>query len=246
MTEKEIAGYVVQWLKYQHWDVWQEIRFNRGSNIHDIVAVRNNLLWVIEVKQALSLTVMAQAYKSISHFKSIAVPKGNKRHYNKGANFAERVCKAYGIGVILVDPKYMKEYIKHKRENDTFHQYGYWEKMIVKQHLPPSLDRNGHRFMKSNIDQLKQMPKNFCKAGTNGGGYWTPYKQTVNEVKHFLEKHPGATIREIVDGLKEHHYASDKSAYANLGSALQSFEKEWCITKRTKKGFKYYIKKGKE
>jgi len=237
MTEKEIASYVVQWLKYQHWEVWQEVRFRRGSAIHDIVATRKGLMWIVEVKKALSLSVMAQARRSVAHFVSVAVPKGDKRHYNKGANFAEFICKQQGIGVILVNGEVMQKYIKHKKQKDIFHQYGYWERMIVDQHIPPDLKRSAHSFIKRDMEELQKIPKTFCKAGSENGGYWTPYKQTIKDVRAFLREHPGSTSREIIDGIKEHHYASDKSAYSSLTSALQDFEKDWCYKKRTKKRF---------
>lgn len=246
MTEKDIAEYVIQWLKYQNWEVWQEVCFYRGSAIHDIVATRNGLMWIIEVKKSLSLSVLAQARRAVAHFVSVAVLKGDKRHYNKGANFAEFICKQQGIGVILVDGTVMQKYIKHKKEKDALSTYGYWERMIVDQHIPPDLKRSAHSMVKKKIDDLGTVPKNFCKAGSENGGYWTPYKQTIKDVRSFLKDNPGSTGREIIDGIKEHHYASDKSAYSSLVSALQQFEKEWCYFRRTKKGFKFYIRKGKE
>jgi hypothetical protein len=58
-NEAEIGEAVVAWLEAQHWDVYQEVKIYSG--IADIIAVKGNLLWAIELKKSLTLKVMEQA-----------------------------------------------------------------------------------------------------------------------------------------------------------------------------------------
>lgn len=77
------------------------------------------------------------------------------------------------------------------------------------------------------------------QGGSTGGGFYTPYRGTMQNVRELLErrrKWPGAngdpdgwlTISEILDHC-ETHYASPKPS---LSSALRSFEGDWCEWKK--------------
>jgi len=72
MKETELAKKVISWLKDYNWDIYQEVPIK--DRVADIVAVQNNLIWIIETKLSLNLKVIAQAdyYKRYAHFVSIA------------------------------------------------------------------------------------------------------------------------------------------------------------------------------
>lgn len=93
--ETDLAAQVVAWLNEQHWDVYQEVQFNRQSGVADIVAVRGAALWIIECKTSYSFTVLNQAAGWPVRYRSVAVPAAKERDYG----VAERY---YRVGVIEV------------------------------------------------------------------------------------------------------------------------------------------------
>ena len=98
--EADLAKVVVSWLNEQHWDVYQEVQIHGFGGVADIVAVQGPLVWVIECKTSLSLTVMEQASVWRVHFRSVAVPTG-VRHHSRTA--AYRVARLFfKVGVLCV------------------------------------------------------------------------------------------------------------------------------------------------
>jgi len=224
MKETELAEAVIRWLNEQHWTVYQEVQFSRMSTIADIVAERHGLLWIVETKMAYTLEVMLQASRWPVHFRSVAVPgtktASAKRDYNVAKYY-------YRIGV-------MEVHINN------------WNGKCanVTEIVDPPLFRNHHLTAKHYLSQLTEEHKTFSKAGSKGGGYLTPYSQTMSRVKKFVENNPGCTIGEIFENLGKCHYASPASFKGNLLSALMSFEKEWCRVDISCKPYKIYLVDG--
>jgi len=202
MKETELAEIVISWLENQHWDIYQEVCVPGG--VIDILAVRNNRCWAIETKTKLSLTVMDQAFRRTTHYRSVAVPRSKySDHY-----LQHKIAKNYlYIGVLEINPisKQVEEIIEAK----LMREYNFYAKNI--------------------INKLTPEQKTYAKAGTNNGGYYTPYRQTIDEIKTFLRRHPGSTIKDIVghlDRYKLHHYASPNSAKQSIKIALNNWESE--------------------
>jgi hypothetical protein len=130
-NEAEIGEAVVAWLEAQHWDVYQEVKIYSG--IADIIAVKGNLLWAIELKKSLTLKVMEQARGWRTHFRSVAVPRPRRTNHDRRTAYA--VAKQFfKVGVIEV-----------RRETgftgDVHH--------IVDVKVPAPLMREHHRFVDS-------------------------------------------------------------------------------------------------
>lgn len=91
-TEIELAKPVIAWLESYQWDVYQEVQY-RGK-IADIVAVQNNIVWIIETKLVSSLKVIEQAlqWKPFGHYVSVGVPP------KSGQWMFDRILELYGIG----------------------------------------------------------------------------------------------------------------------------------------------------
>ena len=94
-------------------------------------------------------------------------------------------------------------------------------------------------------DILEPEHKTFAPAGTSDGSKWTPYKRTIRDVRRFLEKNPGSTMKEIQQEIGRGHYASPASCRGNLGKALESWE-DWCRVDRSERPFKYYVLEEKD
>lgn len=205
MNETDIARPVVKWLQDQHWEVYQEVLL--GNSIADIVATSGVYVWTLESKTSLTMALMEQANHWRAHFRSIVVPSPKSRRDGRGT--AYKIAHDYlKLGVIEV----------------TVHG-------IVKVIYPPPLMREHHKFSKLIAGKLVPEQKTYCEAGSRGGGYYTPYKATMERVRLFITAHPGCTLKEIMDyltnGDKLHHYKSDKTAKISIEKALQEWEK-WC------------------
>jgi len=191
MTEEEIAEKVIVWLQKQHWEIYQEVQVFHGSSVADIIAIQNNLVWVIEVKKSLTLRVLDQAtnWLRLSHFVSIAYESG-KRRAMRGGQTAVSYMSWKGIGSIIVD--------KHG---------------FVSEKFPASL----HRKVPSKmiIERLVDQHKTFAKAGNSSGEKWSPYKETCRRIVSVVNSNPGIMLKDLMDNIT-HHYASSQSARSSI------------------------------
>ncbi len=190
-SEQELARSIVAWLHNQHWEVYQEVSTGYSAARADIVAVQGKLSWIIETKTTLSLSLLAQAADWIGHanFVSVAVP--GRRRRGSGYEFALRLLRERGIGLIEVDAT------------------GY-----VSQVAPRKVRRINGRAI---AEILCEGHKTMAEAGSARGGYYTPFAATCRTAHDFVQGHPGCTMRELVDGI-EHHYGCDATARSCLGN----------------------------
>ena len=201
MKEIDLAKSVVNWLVEQHWDVYQEVQFNYGGSIADIVAVRHGVMWIIESKISYGFAVLQQASRWSVHYRSVAVPN-EIYHHHRDYRVAEYY---YRVGVLEVNPKY----------EDV------WE--IVK--APLAYRKNN--MVKYYYSKLVELHKTFAPAGSKGGQHLTPYKRTMMEVKKTIENNPGCTIKDLYQQLGKMHYSDINSFKGNLLKALIEYEFEF-------------------
>ena len=188
MTEEELAASVVEWLRLEEWDVYQEVATGYANPRADIVAVRNPVIWVIEVKTTLGLGVIAQAWNwtAFAHFVSVAVPASPRN--SKTRAFASIVCHDYGIGVLSLDgPRIVgKSKPRLNRKALTHHIRPY----------------------------LMEEQRSYAPAGNADAQYWTPFRSTCDQLRKLVRDGP-ITIRDAMDKIN-HHYASDATARASI------------------------------
>lgn len=187
ITEEELAKVVISTLQGWQWEIYQEVIGHGGRC--DIVAVNKNIIWAIECKTSFGFPVLEQAFNWINkaHYVSIAVPRPKANLYN--SSLGKRICLDYGIGVLCVN----------SGNRDEAHE-------IVK----PKLHRKIIIPFKLHEEQ-----KTIKNAGTTGGGYWTPFKRTVNNLISLVERKPGIEFKALMKEL-EHHYSSLASAKSCL------------------------------
>lgn len=189
---------MVGYLEGDGWDVYQEVA--TGWGVADIVAVRGRHCWLIECKLTLGLDVIAQALKQrfMASWVSVAVPTCSSSYM--GARWlADQLCQEKGIGVILVDPRDKRGIQVSK---PAFSRFGFKEKLV---------------------ERLSDEQKTSASAGTNKGGYWTPFKATAREVAKFVASHPGSTAKAVIDSI-QHHWSGGPSAKATM---LNAIERGW-------------------
>lgn len=221
MKETELAQAVVSWLQEQHWDVYQEV--TRYSYCADIIAVQGPLVWAIECKTTLSLSVMLQASRWMVHYRSVAVPSAKT---SQARNAAYQVARNhFKVGVITVA--------------DTF---SYSDTAVGETITAPYM-REYRKLAFALKDLLEPEHKTYAAAGNAKRHRWTPYQRTIRDTRRFLEKNPGSTMKEIQNEIGKGHYASPASCRGNLGKALENWE-DWCTVDRDQKPFRYSVKAG--
>jgi hypothetical protein len=166
---------------------------------------------------------MEQAFSWHSHFRSVAVP-----YQRKGLNeLACSIAKDYlKIGILCVGNGYSFE---------------------VKEIISPALMRENRNFCKRYyFPRLQNFPKNYLEAGSKGGGYYTPYKETMHHVHTFICDNPGCSLKQIIEGVKGWHYGSTASAITCIRRALENWEKDWCEVKKEGNRTTYFVRSGLE
>jgi hypothetical protein len=198
VKEIDIARPVVEYLKNLGWVVYQEVQIFSGGPRADIIAKQGNILWVVEAKTTLTFSVVEQAEKWLTHVHraSVAVPSTKRR---SGSYMQEFLLRHFGIGLFTVNKGY--------RQGCDWSNY-------VSEGLSPRLNRKVHMTDRI-INALSEEHKEWCPAGSNGGGYFTPFSRTRREILYFVKKNPGCTLKELIDGI-DHHYASFNSAKGSI------------------------------
>lgn len=216
MKESDLFPPLKQWLEERDYDVYAEVESGRTGGRADIVAVSGPAVAVVEMKLSLSLDLIAQAVRWLpyANYVYIAVPYSKHRKLH---NYASLFLKREGIGLLEVDIH-------------TNHRYT-GARCVIR---PKFQRRVDNHIRESLVPQHKDLP-----GGHAGGGYVTPYRLTIDEVKDFLTRRRRwqrngwdpegwVTINEILDHC-ETHYAAPKPS---LSKALRDFEHDWCEVKK--------------
>jgi hypothetical protein len=199
--ETDLAALVVDWMTQDGWDVYQEVL--TGQGVADIVGRRGKVTHVVECKLSANFDVIGQAWRqqAAGEYVSVAVPYP-KRGGGAWATFCH-ACKLMGIGVLAVAPEG-------------------WGRLRVMEAVPPRWNRpylknaiGKHprkRYRPLLADMLCEEQKTAAMAGTNAGGYHTPFKATCSRVQAFVRDHPGCSPKECIAGV-EHHWAKTSAPY---------------------------------
>lgn len=193
MKEYELAEKLIESFNGTGYEIYQEVETYIG--IADIVLKHANFTWAIEVKTSLSLQVIAQAWhnQKIYNFSSICVPSP-RRTRSKGADFAHKACADNGIGIFKID------------------RYGNVSEVLKAKFNRPILK---HRV------NLVDQQKTYAKAGNANGDRWTPFNQTVSELKRYIKNNPGCKLKDALNNIG-HHYASLSSAQNSIRQWINS------------------------
>ena len=216
MKETEVASIVVKYLRSNGWEVYQEVVV--GKDACDIVAVNaDGDTWCIEAKVSFTISVIRQAYKwrNYADFYSVAVPPIKLKRFNRDRDFAEKICKHFGVGIIYA--KGGCSFVSGESFTDKRHD--------IKDHL-------------------REEQKDFCEAGSAKGGQFTEYKGSITKIKALMNDNPEKwyTIKEIVEVLGSLHYRTKNSALQTLRERLRIAEKKWCKAKFEKGKYMFKVR----
>ena len=212
-SESELAESIVIWLTSQGWTVYKEVKPHKLNEVADIVAIKNDKIWIVETKLAYGTKVLEQAHKWQKYADLVSI--GVQRTYNKNT-VLDFFLKEKGIGRFWVAASLTSN-------------HGY-----VHMDHSPSINENVKRNVI--IESLHENQK-LSIAGSVGGGHVTPYSLTIDQIRELLKTGP-KSIYEIVDGIK-HHYANRNSAIQTLCKRLLEVETDFEMYREgTKRIFK--------
>jgi len=205
MKEIELGEKIVSWIKNKGWEVYQEVTI--WGKIADIIAIKDEKIWIIECKTSLNFGLIEQAdhWKNYAHYTSIAIPQSSKRI--KGHNLAYNICMERGIGVLKLN--YYKGIYNHEE---------HWS---VMERSKPKLNERADHWTKTIKSKLLEEHKTYAKAGSPGNTKrFTLFKKTCMELTDVVRDNPGIELKEAIFKIK-HHYKNDRSA---IGSMLKYFK----------------------
>jgi hypothetical protein len=189
--ETELAARVVAWLSEMGWTVYQEVQMRSHGKRADIVAVLGKVSWVVECKTSLSLDVIQQAIEWDAFANFRSIAIPKVRR-----SIRETICRFArfnGFGIIE------SGYDIHEAE-------------------PARLNRNPIRNIR---EAVCEEHKTFSLAGNANCDFYSPFKETIRKVVEYVKANPGSGMKQIVDGIKDHHYASGQSARCAIAKWIQ-------------------------
>ena len=206
IKETEVAAIVVEWLEFNNWGVFKEVAINGsgGERRIDIVAVKDGIMWGLEVKSSFCFKVICQAnnWKNNLHKVSVVVPSFHlQKKDHSDLRLAESICKDFlDFGLIQVNTssKYQS------RRDDEI----YFSNVIKVSHDPLP------KPPKSKLPKLYEEQK-ISEAGNNKSEFHTVFKGTVTKVNNFLADKEECNFTQMLETIG-HHYSSMSSAKTQL------------------------------
>lgn len=216
ISEQQVAEVVVAYLEALGADVYQEVACAGG--VADIVARVQAELWIVEVKTSLSLALLLQAMerRREAHRVFVAAP------YSRTFNDTGVICDELGIGLLDVRVS------EHTRKGCTC------ERCYDPSHLRVAVDARRWNTRPVRLAaQLKPEHKTHAKAGAvGGGGRWTPFRGTCEELARIAKAEPGITLREAIEKIR-HHYRTPASARSSIAHWLERRKVPGVVLRRT-------------
>lgn len=182
--ETQLGELMVAHLESEGWDVYQEVQTLVGKV--DLVAVRGDDVMALELKLNPSLILLDQVVRILPFATHVAAVTVLKRSSSPGLQWALQQ-GGIGWGCFRTGAKggFVWRLNPERHDNDT---------QTLKKCLNPG-------------------QKVHAKAGTNKGGAWAPWRDTVTAIRAYLEACGGrAPLATVMKSVK-HHY-KPKNAYS--------------------------------
>lgn len=180
-------------LQRQGFETYEEVSVGYGDKRADVVAIRGPLVAVVETKRTMGLGLLNQlmGWRGRAHWIIGAVSAGRL----DGA--ARRLCAVEGFGIWTVSSE------------DT-----------IGEPLSPVLHRWVDRSVRQRCVEGNRSSQSPVAAGTNRGGFFTPFRGTARALAEVVATHPGINLRSALGAVK-HHYRSSRSAISSLPGCIQ-------------------------
>ena len=174
-SEKQVAAPLVTWLEHHDWEVHQEVQMQTGGPRADIVARMGRLIWIVEVKRSLSLSLLDQVAQWHGYGNYVSAAAWQARP----CFFLERYLGYLGIGLFRVD-------------------YG-----GVGQIIGPKLVRQrSDQLARCLCEETRTWAK---AGATCQDEWFTPYRRTCRAVLQAVSQDPGITTKQVMERITHHY-----------------------------------------
>jgi hypothetical protein len=185
-SEADLARVVVSYFQGKpDAQVYQEVLGPNGR-VADIVVVSGKYRHIVETKTSFNFDVLEQAYQWRKYAHWVSVAVPRGKHARRP--FQEKLCAHLGIGVLYVST------------NEFLYEAS-----------PPSLLR---RVLPMPLRD-EQKTGSYAQAGSAGGGHWTPFRGTTDNLRAAVARSPGQPLGQYLKEI-DHHYTSLSSARSSL------------------------------
>lgn len=188
-TEADLVSATRDWLVADGWTVYFEVApWGAGAARADIVAVRGDIVSIVECKMSLSLALLDQCndWCKYAHFVWASVPGGKRNR------FAHKIAEWLGVGIILVGTRYDKNQ----------HKIGLHSKL------------NRKAVTKEIVKVLCEGQQNTDPGASHS--FVTPFRSTCNNLIEKIKLAGGKIlVKDAMHSLK-HHYRGPASARSSL------------------------------
>jgi hypothetical protein len=193
ISEADMARGVISEMQRQGWTVYQEVSTGYGGARADIVGIRGPLSIVVECKVSLSLKLLDQLiwWRARGAANFVVGAFGG----GKVGRCVTTLCQSQGIGLWAARPNGIDERVAPRMQRKT--------SCGLRDYV-----REEHR------------SEQYAKAGSCGGGYWTPFRSTCAELERIVRENPGIPLRDALQRIK-HHYANQQSATSALPGLIR-------------------------
>ncbi|SCZ78865.1 DUF2161 family putative PD-(D/E)XK-type phosphodiesterase [Acidaminobacter hydrogenoformans] len=207
--ERELYEPLKQYLEVQGFDVRSEVRSC------DIVAKKNDLIYIIEMKRHLSFDLLAQAVERLSYADAVyvSIPKPNNFKQDKIWKSKLKVLKQLGLGLLLVS-KTGSSYLV--------------EEALIPESLKAVRTSSKKRVALEKEFNNRSMDLNI--AGSSGVPLVTAYREAALYIAFLIREH-GALDTKALKGLGAHPKKTTSILNANYYGWFEKAEnKVYCLT----------------
>lgn len=202
VSEAAIAAVVVAYLESLGHDVYQEVPVRGG--IADIVSLvgKGREVWVIETKDGWSLDLLRQCMerRASAHRVFAACPP------SRGQRDNVRIAEELGIGALSV----------HVDDDDR----AAWSQRVTVSAMARR-QSSDPRYGAKLRNRCCEGHKTHAKAGTAGGGRYTPFRATCDALLRAVVDRPGIALKDAIERIS-HHYGSHATARSTLPKWIEA------------------------
>lgn len=189
INETDLGRLLQKNLEDRGYDCYPEAQFRSRGKRADLIAIKHESFWVIEIKKNINITLLEQAYYWHQHGAievsiAIAKPLAKKQIRQRAwvSPFIDRVLREHGIGLFLIDT-----------ENDR----------VIEPIKPKTISDNQPRAesLYLQLDSRMKMSTPGSKIPNN-----TPASRSKENIDDFLRHNEVVSLSQIIEKVNIHHH----------------------------------------
>lgn len=196
VSETDIARAAVAELQVHGYETHEEVSDGKRA---DIVGLRGALVVIVECKVSMSLALLAQCLDWRGRAHMVIAACG----FSRPNEAVDCLVRHEGLGHWEVIRDYNEVYGVRER------------------HAPRFLRRIGEgRSIRRRCSNETRTGGEYAAAGSQGGGYYSPFRATCKSLRRVVEQTPGIALKDALHSMST-HYASRSSALSSLPGLIR-------------------------